>query len=159
MESSQESGVSTIEEVLAANGVHYSTTVGDSMEPMLHNRSNVLVLVPPKGVLRRHDLPLYRRPDGKYVLHRILRVRAHDYIICGDNRYHREVVPHEWVIAVMRGYYKGERYIDAADAGYRRYVRFWCAAYPIRAVVLWCKWLPGRIRRKWRRTHGKTTKA
>jgi len=65
----------SIEELLEENGKHFQTTVGDSMEPMLRDRKNVVEIVKPTRPLKRYDLPLYRRPDGKYVLHRILKVK------------------------------------------------------------------------------------
>lgn len=78
---------SKIEEELERSGKILQTTIGDSMEPMLQNRQNIVVIEKADGLLKKYDLPLYRRPNGKYVLHRILKVRKNDYIICGDNRH------------------------------------------------------------------------
>ena len=63
----------------------FPPTVGDSMEPMLRNRKDTIIIEPVHGRLKRYDLPLYRRPDGKYVLHRILQHRFHAVSNrCGD---------------------------------------------------------------------------
>ena len=87
---------SKIEEELERSGKILQTTIGNSMEPMLRNRQNIVVIEKADGLLKKYDLPLYRRPNGKYVLHRILKVRKNDYIICGDNRIRRETVPESW---------------------------------------------------------------
>ena len=73
----------SLEEELRSGKTCVSTTVGDSMEPMLRNRRDTIIIEPVHGRLKRYDLPLYRRPDGKYVLHRILHVKKEGYIICG----------------------------------------------------------------------------
>lgn len=129
--------IHTIEHELEKEGVHLSTTVGDSMYPLLRNRKDIIVIEKPKGQLKRYDVPLYKRPDGKYVLHRILKVRKDGYVICGDNRYYREYcVPHSWVIGVMKGCYRGEKYIDCTDLKYKCYVHLWCDFFYIRAGIL-----------------------
>ena len=71
---------STIEEELAAHGVHYATTEGDSMEPLFHTHQSVVCFRPYTGRLKRLDVPLVRREDGHCVLHRIVKVRKDGYI-------------------------------------------------------------------------------
>ena len=70
----------SLEEELRSGKACVSTTVGDSMEPMLRNRKDTIIIEPVHGRLKRYDLPLYRRPDGKYVLHRILHVKKNGYV-------------------------------------------------------------------------------
>ena len=142
---------SKIEEELERSGKILQTTIGDSMEPMLQNRQNIVVIEKADGLLKKYDLPLYRRPNGKYVLHRILKVRKNDYIICGDNRIRRETVPHEWIIGVVSGYYKGKKFISVKDRKYLLYVHIWCDFYYVRAALLWLKSAPARIERKQKR--------
>ncbi len=129
----------SIEELLEENGKHFQTTVGDSMEPMLRDRKNIVEIVKPSRPLKRYDLPLYRRPDGKYVLHRILKVEGDSYITCGDNRYCRETVPKEWIVGVMSGYYKNEKYISEKSFKYRAYVHLICDFFYVRAGILFIK--------------------
>ena len=140
-----------IEEELERSGKILQTTIGNSMEPMLRNRQNIVVIEKADGLLKKYDLPLYRRPNGKYVLHRILKVRKNDYIICGDNRIRRETVPHEWIIGVVSGYYKGKKFISVKDRKYLLYVHIWCDFYYVRAALLWLKSAPARIKRKLKR--------
>ena len=129
----------TIEEALEENGKHFQTTVGDSMEPMLKNRSSIVEIVKPTRELKKGDLPLYKRPSGQYVLHRIHKVKKDHYLTCGDNRHLREKVPKEWVIGVMSGYYKDGVYIPEGDPKYRRYVCFVCNFFFIRAILIYTK--------------------
>ena len=125
-----------IEERLAKDGYYVSTTVGVSMRPMLRNRRDRVVILPVgKEPLKKWDLPLYRTPDGKYLLHRIIGVREDGvYLVRGDNTYRIEAVPHDAIVGVMSEFYRGERHILADSKPYRRYAAFWNAIYPLRRL-------------------------
>lgn len=127
----------TIEEGLAINGYYISTIVGDSMMPMLRNRRDTVKIVPAETPLKKYDLPLYRRPTGECVLHRIVKVKKGYYIICGDNRYSREKVPFEWIIGVMQSFYRDDKEISADNKEYVKYVK-----------RVQCTYWPRRIKRK-----------
>lgn len=116
---------STIEQELALQEHSFFQTVGDSMEPLLHNRESTVVLKKAEEPLKKYDVALYRRPTGEYVLHRVVKVRKETYLIQGDNRLGRETVPKEWIIGVMAGYYEGEEniYVSCNSKKYRNYLR------------------------------------
>lgn len=83
---------SSFEEVLARDGRLIYSNVGDSMWPFIRQGRDLLVIEPPKGRLKRLDVPLYRRDSGQYVLHRVLAVEPDGYVICGDNRFIAEPI-------------------------------------------------------------------
>ena len=123
----------TIEQQIAENGFYVSTTVGISMRPMLrHRRDRVIIKPVGEARLSKWDLPLYKRPDGKYVLHRIIGVEDGYYVIRGDNTFVKEKVPDDWIVGVMTEFYRGKRHVMADDKGYRRYAAFWQTIYPLR---------------------------
>ena len=139
----------SIEERLATDGYCVQTTVGMSMYPMLRNRRDRVVIRPAeKAGLRRGDLPLYRRPDGKYVLHRIIGVKDGYYVIRGDNTYAKEKVPHEWILGVMTEFYRGDRHVRAEQKSYRFYAAAWHAVYPIRVCLHALRGFASRVKRK-----------
>ena len=76
----------TFEDVIRDKGVLVYTNVGDSMYPLI-KKGDLLVIRAISKPLKKYDIPLYKRDSGQYVLHRIVRVRKDDYLICGDNRY------------------------------------------------------------------------
>lgn len=141
-----------IEQEIAAHGHSFFQTVGDSMEPLLHNRKSTVVIEAKQGRLKKYDVALYRRPAGEYVLHRVLKVMDGAYLICGDNRTWRETVPEAWVIGVMVGYYQDEQnqYTSCDSVTYQKYLR----SLPRRQFLLWLRALPGRVRRKIRKIRG-----
>ena len=79
------SDYSTYEEELQKNGKIIHTNVGTSMMPLLRQNRDVMIIERPEGRLKKYDVPLYKRKNGQYVLHRILKVREKDYVICGDH--------------------------------------------------------------------------
>ena len=75
---------STFEEELERNGILIYTNRGDSMMPLLRENRDLIHIRRVNGRCRKYDVPLYKRDSGQYVLHRILKVRKNDYVICGD---------------------------------------------------------------------------
>lgn len=136
----------TIEQVLAQQGRGFFQTAGDSMEPLLHSHKSTVVLTAARGPLKRYDVALYRRPAGEYVLHRVIGFTEGGYRTLGDNRLWPEVVPAQWVIGVMAGYYPDEsgEYISCQSPAYRAYLK----TLGLRRARLWLRALPGRVRRK-----------
>ena len=136
----------SIEENLAENGVHVSTTSGYSMYPMLRDRRDRVIIAPIGDKrLRRYDLPLYKRPDGKYVLHRILRVEKDHYVIRGDNTYQLERVPFDWVIGYVTEFYRADKHYNANGRFYRAYAALWHFVYPARVFYRKSRSLAARI--------------
>ena len=146
----------TIEQQIAENGFYISTTVGISMRPMLRNRRDRVIIRSTEGKrLSKWDLPLYKRPDGKYVLHRIIEVRDGYYVIRGDNTYAKEHVPDDWIVGVMTEFYRGERHVLATNRGYRRYAAFWQTVYPLRLPFHWLRRAASFVKHRLLRISGK----
>ena len=113
--------MSNIEKVLAEKGVCITTTKGDSMNPMLVEGRDRVVVVPPVFPLKKYDIPVYRKL-GHYTMHRIVKVTKNGYIICGDNRGVLEKnVKESDIIGVLGGFYQGDRYIDHTDEAFINY--------------------------------------
>ena len=142
---------SSFEAEIAARGKLVYTNVGTSMLPFIRQGRDLIVISQkPEGRLRRYDVPLYRRSSGQYVLHRILKVRKQDYVLCGDNRWKREFgVTDDQIIGVLTAIVRdGREEIPVTDPAYLRRVHLWCDFYPIRAgIILLHRILRGMLRR------------
>ncbi len=124
-----------IETHLREHGFYVSTTVGVSMKPMLKTRRDRVVIKPLNGErLKRLDLPLYRLPSGKYVLHRVIAVKDGYYIMRGDNTYAKEKITEAQILGVMTEFYRKDRHVFADNRKYRAYAEVWQWIYPIRFV-------------------------
>ena len=112
-------------------------TSGDSMQPLLFHHQTQVVVQKTARPLKKGDLPLYRRPSGQFVLHRIIRVEDESYYTRGDNRIGLEQVPKDWVLANTCQIYRKDQQFSVQDGRYKLYVCFWNAIYPLRWI--WIK--------------------
>ncbi len=123
------------EDVLESEGRILKTTVGTSMEPMLHMAREISVIESVSRELAPYDVILYKRASGVYVLHRIIRKTKGGYILRGDNCIDNELVKTYQIIGILRGFYRGEEYIDCdTNEEYKQYVRRMLRSYPIRYI-------------------------
>ncbi len=61
---------------------------GTSMNPLLYQNRDFVKIVKPVLPLKLGDIPLYRRNDGAFVLHRVVGIKGNgEYIMCGDNQF------------------------------------------------------------------------
>lgn len=122
---------------------------GNSMRPLFAHKRDCAILSPcdPRA-LRRGDVPLYRRPDGTFVLHRILHVQEDTYTLAGDAQRKKEVgLPKECVLAVMTGFIRAGKTGSCRSIPYRLYSTVWMWLRPLRPFIFRAV---ARLRR-WRR--------
>ena len=118
-----------IEDIIARDGMYVSTVSGGSMKPMLVDRRDTVVISPPTGRLKKYDVVLYRS-NGKYVLHRVVKVLPDSYVMCGDNCVLLEKgIRDEDVIGVLSEAWQGDRKLDLNSPRYRFYCRRRVAAF------------------------------
>ena len=139
--------MTTFEELLARDGRVVYKTKGVSMQPMLYQNRDIVVIETFEGRLKPYDVALYRR-GKQYVLHRVLRLGDGVYYIRGDNTYRMETVPEKAVLGVLTSFVrKGKRH-EVAEPGYRFYSRFWHMIYPVRLLRFRLRIMLKKILRK-----------
>lgn len=131
------------EQLASGHSVRFSPK-GVSMLPMLRQGIDTVVLSPLPEKLKKYDIPLYQRDNGKYVLHRIVKV-GQTYTCIGDNQYKKEPgLRRNQMIAVVTAFSRGDRTIPVTAPGYRLYCRLWHYSRPVRHFLSRVK---NRIRR------------
>lgn len=119
------------EQLASGHSVRFSPK-GVSMLPMLREGRDSVELSPLPEKLKKFDLPLYQRENGKYILHRIVGV-GECYTCVGDNQF---VLEHglrrEQMIGMVTAFYRGKRRISVCAPGYRIYCRIWHWSRPVR---------------------------
>lgn len=158
------------QQILDEQGKLVYTNVGISMMPLLRQRRDLLVITrKPEGRLRLWDVPLYYRPHtGQYIMHRVLWVGRHSYVMCGDNQWRPEFgVRDDQILGVLEGVTRVDRAGLGADEQashylairpteehphvslkYRLYVFVWCFFYPIRACIFFARDFYYRLRNR-----------
>ena len=136
-----------LEESLKQNGVYITLTKGDSMNPMLVQGRDRVVIVPPEFPLKKYDIPVYRKL-GHYTMHRIVKVQKNGYIICGDNRAALEKdVREEDIVGMLDGFYQGDKYIDRHDKEFLQYGIDAVKSLPKRRIKYFFKRVVRKIKR------------
>lgn len=130
------------------------TVTGVSMLPMLRDRLDSVELVEVTGTLKKGDVILYRRGNGRFVLHRIVRAGAKNFICCGDNQWEPESVARGQVLAVVSRFTRAEKSYSVAHKGYKLYAWIWTGLFPVRRQLITMRRWMGRLRRKVRKSLG-----
>ncbi len=105
-----------IDEAFARNQSVTIPVKGNSMQPTLSPGDAVTLSSMDGHTVQRGDILLYRRIDGSYILHRVVRVTADTLEFCGDAQVAVEKgVPSSAVIAFVSGYEKDGTYRGLED--------------------------------------------
>ncbi len=114
------------EEMLKSGSVTFTVT-GISMQPMLYNRRDTVTLSPAPKKLKKGDLPLFKTDEGKFILHRVIKIHSDGSYECrGDNRWESEDnIPHGNIIGVVTEFVRNGKRHSVKNPLYRLYVWLW----------------------------------
>ena len=129
----------SFEDALRNSGFLLYTISGTSMLPFLRQKIDIVEIHPIDNHAKKYDVVLFKR-GGKYILHRVLKVRLNDYVVCGDNNIRREYgITDGMILGVMTRVIRNGKSIYPTDWKYRLYVHLWYDFYPVRVAILYVK--------------------
>lgn len=128
------------------------TVTGNSMRPMLtHLRDSVVLTSCDPTALKVGDIPLYRRENGTYVLHRIMKVHDNTYDISGDHQWVLEKdIQKTQVLCVVKGFTRKGKYYSCKHKGYRMYAFLWRKIFALRKLIMT---VHGKLHRLFSKSH------
>ena len=129
-------------EMLEKDGTVTFTVSGWSMQPMVYNLRDTVTLVKPQLPLKKYDLPLFRLDDGKFILHRVVKVYKNGNYKCqGDNRCEPEDnIRDDQIIGVVKSFNRNGKQIDVDKSfGYWLYTRTWKFLHPFKKYYKYFK--------------------
>ncbi len=110
---------------------------GISMLPMLRQGIDSVVISPINGDIKKYDLALYMRDNGKYILHRVIETGS-TYTCIGDNQFIPEKnINKDQFIGVVTEFYRENKLHSTDDLSYKIYCRLWCHSRGLRHF--WCR--------------------
>lgn len=128
----------TVCELLQQGRSHVAVPVtGGSMTPFLHNGDTVYLDLPDTP-LKRGDIVLYTRENGRYILHRIKKVNPDgSFIMVGDAQQELEYLPRKDMIhgRVSAALHKGKP-IRPGQPRWWFYQHVWLWVVPIRRRLI-----------------------
>ena len=126
-----------IEEVLKRNGEFELHPRGQSMLPTIKEGRDTVLLSRATPPYQRGDLLLYRRKNGIFVLHRVVKAEKDGTLsFRGDNQYfiERDIAPSQ-VIAAVKRYYRAGKEIRTDAMSTKIYCAARTVGYPFRRIA------------------------
>lgn len=145
-----------IETQLENGGRANLVVTGSSMRPMLVQYRDSVTLVPVSSPVVG-DILFFRRENGAYVLHRVIRKVADGFLLSGDNQYQLEHITQQAVVAKVDGFRRNGKAYTMDCFGYRLYRWVWVRLFFMRKPYIHLRrWLGHRYRRfvNGRKEHG-----
>lgn len=129
-----------IEEKISLGGDVIIKPQGLSMLPLIRPGKDRVVVSRAILPLNKYDLPLYKRKDGSFVIHRVVGFGENEtYIMRGDNQTQAEKgITDNDIIGLVTEIYKGRKPIRVSSFGYKFYVLLVVVVHPLRRVIKWC---------------------
>lgn len=133
-----------IEKAIQKYGCAVIVPGGNSMLPLL-KPDQCSVWIKKKETYHKYEIVLYRRRDGRFILHRIVGIEKEGFVLCGDNQTEKEKgIRKEQILGAAEQWEENGKTITSGAFGYRLYVFFWCRLFFLRRLVF----LPGKLVRR-----------
>ena len=125
-----------IDEVLDSGSEISLMASGVSMEPYIRDKTDKITLVKVSRELKKGDVPLYKRDNGKFVLHRIVGIGDEGYIMRGDNQWVTEYpVKKSSIKAVLKSVERNGK-VFSADGAYSKLYSLFLPAIRFRRKMM-----------------------
>lgn len=112
-----------MKEVIDSGGEFTFFPHGTSMMPLIRQGLDSVVLVMAED-LKEGDAVFYQRDNGQFVLHRIVKIKDGQYIMCGDNQYELEYgIERRHILAKVKAIKRDGYTVDDSIPEYRKYVK------------------------------------
>lgn len=137
----------SFEEILDRDGMLVYKTRGQSMQPMLYEERDIVIIEKPKARYKKFDVVLFNT-SNKYLLHRVIKDKGSYFITRGDNNEFVEKVPEDAILGVLTGFTRDGKEYKVTDPEYVAYYKKRVLLYPLRFVYRKLRGFAGKIKRK-----------
>lgn len=126
-----------IEETVNSGGTMPLVVTGNSMKPFMKDGENTVWLEACRDSdYKRGRILLFRREDGKFVLHRVRKVMSDGNLVMnGDAQYWCEVIKKEQALAVVTNIETNGKKQSCNSVIYRLKVEVWQTLKPFRPYI------------------------
>ena len=129
--------VSVLREIAEEGKVVPMLIAGSSMAPFLCHNRDYIYFTKPERELRRGDMVFYQRDSGRYVMHRIYRVKHEGYYMVGDAQTQIEgPLRRDQIFAVITQVKRAGKMIRPGDFWWEFFEHIWIRIVPARRTVM-----------------------
>lgn len=122
---------------------------GDSMRPLIRRGRDRVTIVPLTRPLKRGDVVLFEFPTGRYVVHRVYRLRDGFVQTLGDHCWNPDPwMPERQVLGQVVQAERGRMRILLDSGAERAFGRLWMALLPLRRSYFALRHLAGQVLRQ-----------
>ena len=128
--------VSVLREIAEEGKVVSMLIAGSSMAPFLCHNRDYIYFTKPERELRRGDMVFYQRDSGRYVMHRIYKVKPDGYYMVGDAQTQIEgPLRRDQIFAVITQVKRAGKMIRPGDFWWEFFEHIWIRIVPARRIV------------------------
>lgn len=140
--------IASLRQAMEEYGEAVIHTVGVSMEPLLHAQESTVLVKKKDRPCRKNDVALYIRPNGQYVLHRVIST-GDRLLMQGDYQVAGEWIDEECVVGLMVGFHsrRKSRFCPIRSGRYAAYLM----CLPMIRLYRRARIFGGQTLNKWRR--------
>ena len=112
-----------MKEVIESGGEFTFYPHGTSMMPLIREGVDQVVLVKADNI-KKGDAVFYLRDNGQFVLHRVVKIKNGEYVMCGDNQVALEYgITDSHILAKMKAVLRDGIIVDETNKKYKKYVK------------------------------------
>ena len=110
---------------------------GTSMTPFLGHRRDTIWFETPKRDLRVGDMVFYQRKDGRYVMHRICKIKDGRFCMVGDAQNWLEwPIERSQIFALVTQVQRKGAVLRPGDFWWEFFARVWIHLVPVRPLIM-----------------------
>ena len=110
---------------------------GNSMEPFLIHQRDTICFKNLESPIKVGDMVFYQRTNGKFVMHRVYKVKSDELYMLGDaQRTVEGPIKESQVFAVVTKVKRNGKWLTPGSFWWEFFARFWIRIVPIRRIVL-----------------------
>ena len=127
---------------MTREGMEVDLPVSDnSMSPFLRDNRDSIYLKKPSEELKRGDMVLFRRSNGKYIMHRISKITEKGYYTVGDAQFFEEgPIKREQICGIVTKVRRKGECISKGDFVWDFYENVWSRIIKLRKPFLKFNW-------------------
>lgn len=109
---------------------------GSSMAPFLIHHRDTIYFKQPDRELKAGDMVFYQRRNGKYVMHRIRRIRPEGFYMIGDAQMEIEgPLQREQIFGLVTAVVRKGKLVRPGDFWWEFFARVWLRIIPLRGLI------------------------